>query len=158
MVQSKEFLHQRFRLLVTLLWVIWKARNEFIFMHKMNWPSVALNKANVLLAEFLAACLNADHKPASSGQITIATRWRPPPLEKLKCNVDAVFLENRKLGAISAIICDCYGRVITGKALRIHTLSSLAAEAWAVCDGLILARSCFCKEILIWLPANHWSM
>ena len=57
------------------------------------------------------------------------TKWRPPPQGILKCNVDAAFSKNKQLGAIARIIKDPKGQVITGKAKRIHTNSSVVAEA-----------------------------
>lgn len=67
----------------------------------------------------------------------------------LKCNVDAAFDPSKSLEAISAIIRDYQGRVITGKARKIHTSSSLVAEVMAIQEALILAQSCFYNAILL---------
>ena len=67
----------------------------------------------------------------------------------LKCNVDAAFDPSKSLEAISAIIRDYQGRVITGKARKIHTSSSMVVEAMAIREDLILARSCFCNALLL---------
>ena len=88
-----------------------------------------------------------DSDPHHQGHLS--SQWRPLPQGKLNCNVDAAFAENRKIGAISAILRDSCGNVITGETLKIHASSSLVAEALAIREGLILARSCFIEDILL---------
>ena len=75
--------------------------------------------------------------------------WRPTPNRKLKCNMDIAFANNRRVGAISVIIRDSQGNVITGKAHNIHTSSSLVAKVVVIREGLILARICFIEDVLL---------
>ena len=56
---------------------------------------------------------------------------------------------SKKIGAVLAIIRDNQGKVIIGKARRIHISSSLVAEAIALREGLLLVRSSFCESIVL---------
>ena len=144
-----EDLQQRIGLMATLVWQVWKDGNESVFSHKNPDPVRTLRKATLTATEYLQVQL-AERKYSSlpSGGHS-RVHWRPPPTSMLKCNVDAAFSRPRQVGAISAIIRDNQGRVITRKAKKIHASSSLVAEAIALREGLILARSCYCERILI---------
>ena len=77
------------------------------------------------------------------------SNWRPPPVGKLKYNMDATFDKDKRTGAVITIIRDHQGRLITGKALKVHTSSSLVAEVLAIQEGIILAQSYYCDSNLL---------
>ena len=79
----------------------------------------------------------------------MARCWKLTPPGILKCNVDGAYSEARQVGAFVAIMWDHQGRVLTGKAHKILTMSSLMAEAMAIWEGFCIVKSCFCEEILI---------
>ena len=74
--------------------------------------------------------------------------WRPPILNGLKCNVDATFRGDSKVGAIAVIRDNC-GALITASAYKICYSSSLVAKALAIREGLKLANNCLCDSIVL---------
>ena len=147
--KQKEFSEQRCASIVTILWLIWKGRNAYIFQQQPLKPFEVLNQAVLLVKEYVSVLRPNPANHNSQSQRGCSSLWRPPPLGKLKCNVDAAYDDQRKIGAIAAVIRDHQGNIITGKAHRIHTSSSLLAEAVAIREGLVLANSCFIDNILL---------
>ena len=64
---------------------------------------------------------SGSRQPKHSRARTTNVVWRPPPMGKLICNVDAAFLDARKLGAVAAVIRDS-GALVIG---RSHNSSRL---------------------------------
>ena len=137
--------------MATLLWQICKNRNDSVFGHENPDAVHTLCKATMLAAEYLRVHLAERNHSSLASTRHSRVSWHPPPVGVLKCNVDAAYSSTRQVGAVSATIRDNQGRVITGKAKKIHTSSSFAAEAFALREGLILilARSCHCERILV---------
>ena len=75
--------------------------------------------------------------------------WRQPLFNRLKCNVDAAFWADSKVGAIAAIIRDRAETLITASAQKIYCSSSLGAEVLAVREGLQLANSYLYNSIVL---------
>lgn len=135
-------------LLANTLWGIWKGRNNFTFNHERLNPLLVINQACSLTHEFNSQRLNRITSSSPHLRST-ATVWRPPSRGRLKCNVDAAFCAKKKVAALAAILRDSNGFMVTGSALRIPCYSSRLAEALAIREGLQLARSCFCEEIIL---------
>lgn len=142
-------LQQRIGLMATLLWQICKNRNDSVFGHENPDAVHTLCKATMLAAEYLRVHLAERNHSSLASTRHSRVSWHPPPVGVLKCNVDAAYSSTRQVGVVSAIIRDNQGRVITGKAKKIHSSSSLAMEAFALREGLILARSYYCEQILV---------
>ena len=63
--------------------------------------------------------------------------------------MDGSFCNEKNLGAVVAILRDNLGKMIIGRAHKIHVSSSLMAEAIAIREGLILASN-YLSESLLW--------
>ncbi|XLU93939.1 hypothetical protein S245_008291, partial [Arachis hypogaea] len=59
----------------------------------------------------------------------------------VKCNIDAAFLEVLSVGATTAVFRDHAGNLLTASNSKIAATSSLAAEALAVREALIIAKN-----------------
>ena len=81
--------------------------------------------------------LNA-HSTSHISSVKLRHSWRPPPMNQLKCNVDAAFSDTKNVAAVAAVIRDREGELIGGKAHKIPCPSSRVAEALALREGLIL--------------------
>ena len=119
-------MQQQIELLSTLLWEIWKGKNDYLFKGRKSEPMATFNKASILSKEYLSAI--ALVKPSLNPIKTpnLGSRWRPPHQGILKYNVDVTFSTDKKIGTIAALIRDHQGRLIIGKAKHILITSSVA--------------------------------
>ena len=106
-------------LLANILWGIWKGRNNFTFNQKKLNLFIIITQACFLTWECSSLPRNDSSSSTSSRSQILTKVWRPPSLGQLKCNVDASFCSNHKVGAVVAIIRDCRGALVAGSALRI---------------------------------------
>lgn len=96
-------------LMATLLWQIWKDKNDSFLGNKSPNLMFTLRKVTVLAAEYLQLHL-AERKhsslvPKSQSRVS----WRPRLIGMLKCNVDVAYSPTRQVGAVSAIMRDNQG-------------------------------------------------
>ena len=127
--------------------MIWKGRNKFTFQQEPLNPILIINPASGLVKEFFDKVQSPRSSVLESSKFLKC--WRPPPHNRLKCNVDAAFHADSNVGAIAAIIRDSSGTMITASARKIHCPSSLVAESLAVREGLQLAHNCLCESIVL---------
>ncbi|RYR72825.1 hypothetical protein Ahy_A02g007039 [Arachis hypogaea] len=76
-------------------------------------------------------------------------RWRAPPEDWLKANVDAAFRKEDGKGAISVVIRNNNGKIVLGFSGKISTYSSITAEAIAIRQALIIIENLNLGKILI---------
>ncbi|RYR46385.1 hypothetical protein Ahy_A07g032125 isoform B [Arachis hypogaea] len=89
------------------------------------------------------------HKKEGNYSKTNLVKWRPPPSNWLKANVDAAFRKETGIGAIAVVIRDYKGRIILGFSGKIQTKSSIAAEAQAIRQALIIVNNLQMGKTLI---------
>ncbi|KAH9708382.1 hypothetical protein KPL70_012867 [Citrus sinensis] len=116
-------------LLVTILWMIWNARNGWIFKGVKDGPQVTVSKAE-----------------ASSSKLKA---WNPPQIGYFKVNVDAATNSEKQIAGLGAVIRDEAGNVIDA-AVKVSKFYGdvFIAEAEAIKWGLQLAGN-VCIEYLI---------
>nr|CCW28812.1 hypothetical protein ARAX_AHF417E07-001 [Arachis hypogaea] len=80
---------------------------------------------------------------------TNLVRWRPPPTGWQKANVDAAFRKEKSSGAISVVVRDNRKRIVLGFTGKIQANSSIAAEATAVRQAIIIVNNLQMEKTLI---------
>ena len=129
--------------------MIWKSRNDFQFQNVPLNPILVINKPRATGSE----CLRILRASTSTSSPLFSPErrhpWRPPPKDKLKCNVDAAYCDKKRVASLVAIIRDDHGKLVAGKANKIPCSSSVLAEAQTIHEGMLLASSCCYASVLI---------
>ncbi|KAF7806997.1 putative RNA-directed DNA polymerase [Senna tora] len=133
-----------------LLWALWKSRNEFCFKGNKEDPINILARAEVLTNEFLA-CHNANSNRDSNSSVTDINSdvWSPPSVGVVKINVDAAMEIDKCRGALSVVVRDHKGEVLTGSVKRFPCVSVLQAEGLAVKEAVMMCSALDIKEAII---------
>ncbi|RYR36406.1 hypothetical protein Ahy_A09g041364 [Arachis hypogaea] len=118
-----------------LVWEIWKTRNQKVYQQQEINPSWTIKRAKLM--ENLVQ------------KITREVRWRPPPADWIKANVDASFKKNTGKGAIAVVYRDNRGKILLGFTGLIQANSVTVAEALAIRQALIIANNLFMEKVLI---------
>ncbi|KAF7837677.1 hypothetical protein G2W53_006159 [Senna tora] len=133
-----------------LLWALWKSRNEFCFEGNKEDPINILARVEVLTNEFLA-CHNANSNRDSNSSVTDINSdvWSPPSVGVVKINVDAAMEIDKCRGALSVVVRDHKGEVLTGSVKRFPCVSVLQAEGLAVKEAVMMCSALDIKEAII---------
>ncbi|KAH9758687.1 hypothetical protein KPL71_016758 [Citrus sinensis] len=135
-------------LLVSILWVIWNARNKWIFKRVKESPQVTVYKAEAVLEAFrrtqIPAATHIDKQRSP-----MLKAWNPPQKGFYKVNVGAATNSEKQIAGLGAVIRDEDGNVIAA-AVKVSKFYGdvCFAEAEAVEWGLQVARNA-CIESLI---------
>ncbi|KAH9800798.1 RNase H domain-containing protein [Citrus sinensis] len=135
-------------LLVTILWMIWNARNSWIFKGVKDSPQVTVSKDEAVLEAFRRTQLPAaTHIGVQSSSKLKA--WNPPQRGYFKVNVNAATNSEKQIAGLGAVIRDEVGNVIVA-AVKVSKFYGYVfiAEAEAIEWGLQLAGNA-CIESLI---------
>ncbi|XP_020992182.1 uncharacterized protein LOC110278262 [Arachis duranensis] len=125
-----------------LMWEIWKTRNSKLFQQEEVNHSWTINKAKALEATYWKLSeKQQSQKTEANRSKTNLVKWRPPPQNWLKANVDATLRKDTETGAIAAVIRDSKGRIILGFSGKIQAKSSTVAEAQAIRQALIIVNN-----------------
>lgn len=125
--------HEEFSMIV---WMIWKARNEYIFEDTHMSPDFCCIKAKDLLVEYQKACAHASRSSQRE-----QSRWNPPPFGELKLNFDAAV--NTELGKVGLgiIARDSGGNVVLTKSKTlVHDWAPGLCEARAALEAITTAK------------------
>ncbi|XP_072088190.1 uncharacterized protein [Arachis hypogaea] len=125
-----------------LSWEIWKARNKAVFEEQQTNPKSTIIRAKLMERTHREAIkqdktVTKEFKKRSTQQ----AKWRPPPANWLKANVDAAFDKKTGDGAIAVVFRNDKGELELGFSGRIKAHSSLAAEANAIRQALIIVEN-----------------
>lgn len=118
----------------TTLWLIWKARNAWIFNGKRKTQEQIVNEA--LLSHQLYEKWNPREKLKRSYPRT----WQPPATGSLKINVDCSWLAEKSEGSIAGICRGEAGVCIGGFAQKFRAQSAQEGETLAVQQALLWLR------------------
>ncbi|KAL6218671.1 hypothetical protein ACLB2K_011881 [Fragaria x ananassa] len=124
-----------------LLWNIWKHRCGSIFNHFSPDPVLVSKLASQQADEFLSA-QNIHHRNSHSVLIPSASgNWIPPTVGTLKINTDATWSSDSFSCGLAALLRDSTGSLLHGVVSVGQAISTEAAEAQALLQGLKLAKS-----------------
>nr|XP_029146216.1 uncharacterized protein LOC114924798 [Arachis hypogaea] len=133
-----------------LMWEIWKTGNNKLFQQQEVNPRWTICRATALEATYWKQVEKQQtHKTEIIRRKTNLVKWRPPPENWLKANVDAAFKKDTGTGAIAVVIRNHRGRIMLGFSGKIQARSSIMAEAQAIRQALIIVNNLQMGRILI---------
>ncbi|GLU17301.1 hypothetical protein SLE2022_336770 [Rubroshorea leprosula] len=119
-----------------IIWGIWIFRNHVLYRHENINTQTFCNSIRFRAIEFWSS-----HQiPQSLHQRTHGMfAWSKPHFPTIKLNTDGSSIGNPGLSGSGGIFRDSLGNWVLGYARNIGFSSPLAAELWAIRDGLVLA-------------------
>ncbi|KAK7858798.1 putative ribonuclease h protein [Quercus suber] len=133
-----------------VVWSIWLRRNNMAYERLGNHRDL-LSQTLMKAAEVAYLSLNGKQ---GSEQVKIQVKWTPPPLHWFKPNSDGSSLGNPGLAGGGGIIRDSAGNWVKGYARTIGVTTSVAAELWALRDGIRLCIALKLPAVEIELDAK----
>ena len=131
------------------IWHLWLQRNSKIFgPHYMN--SNFVQKVEMQTREYLYSI--ADPRKGNT-KIPRLVKWLKPPDGWWKLNTDGSFLGSFGFASGRGLIRDSRGQCIGGFAKAFAVTSSLAAELWALREGLLLCVDLQAQAVVVELDA-----
>ncbi|KAL3730088.1 hypothetical protein ACJRO7_027139 [Eucalyptus globulus] len=121
-------------LVATVLWFVWKARNNSIFRAKQPDPNTIVDLAQAHLQNFNR--WQKKKETAKPPNPNSPRRWIPPEKGQLKLNVDASWIHAEQVGSVAGILRDHTGQLIAGFAHQVRASSPLQLETLAILHGL----------------------
>ncbi|KAM1018939.1 hypothetical protein ACFX13_041104 [Malus domestica] len=79
--------------------------------------------------------------------------WSPPPINRIKVNVDACWKRDSLCGKIRIVARDSFSGCKAVKSVCVHVSSAGMAEALAVLEGCLLAK-CLQEQEVSWTPRS----
>ncbi|CAK9159868.1 unnamed protein product [Ilex paraguariensis] len=124
-------------LLAYQCWLIWKARNEWIYHHRQPQARGVVNQALGAVVEIHS---KQDTQERTVGTNNTESQWHPPPNGWVKLNCDGSYEEKRRKGAYGVVIRDHSGVFLKGEGRTMTATSALTTQAIAVrkACGLVL--------------------
>ena len=114
------------------IWQLWLRRNKVMFQPSQSHQNL-YNLVEAQVLEFWFCVI--DHVEPRSRSV-VAVRWTKPPENWVKLNTDGSVKGSPGIAGCGGLLRDCHGNWISGVARAIGITSSLAAELWAIRDGL----------------------
>ncbi|CAH9119356.1 unnamed protein product [Cuscuta europaea] len=109
-------------LLITLMWCIWKSRNEVVWKEKQANVEQIINACAAVLNGWRAAQQSATQDSIRQKE---DERWERPTEGVIKINVDGAVDANRGMRAWGWLACDEEGRFIRGGCVgKIESISN----------------------------------
>lgn len=123
----------------TLLWFVWKARNDLVWNGKQFVPSGVAIAASSHMEAWSRATTQADRG------LGTAPSGVNPELTSRRCYVDATLFARRGVAGIGLVLVNEEGLVMAAKSIMLQsTMDPYFAEVMAV------------KEALTWIKAKGW--
>ena len=135
---------------LSLIWYIWKARND-AFFNNSNMPTHVINKLAMEYCNYTTTTLCASDS-APSFQPQHLVRWLPPPTGHLKLNSDGSVRDSGHAAA-GGLLRDSLGHWKHGFSANIGITSPLEAELWGLVYGLQVALSLNISDLLVELDS-----
>jgi hypothetical protein len=120
--------------------------DDWMRRRRTNGESVPpLHKCKFSILSIVANAAKAYGKKHSNTE----ARWVRPQNRQIKLNVDASFHNDSEMGAVGAVLRDFQGQFVAASAKVLTNVESvLMAEAHAMKDGLALAATIGCNNII----------
>ncbi|KAL5861780.1 hypothetical protein ACOSQ4_003076 [Xanthoceras sorbifolium] len=134
------------RLLVTVLWRVWFRRNKMVHENLKMEVKDIVSWAICYLNDFDDA--NNKHPYCQSNQHSV--KWKRPPEDWYKLNVDASLKAADNLVGLGAVVRDYQGLFMAGLSRKlVGSVSIEVAEAAAILNGLHLALQSGFSRLLV---------
>jgi ribonuclease HI len=128
-------------LVLTTCWYLWWTRHRLT--HDQSIPPLSKRKLSIL------AMVANSEKACGKKKQRSDVKWIKPDPRQVKLNVDAAFHDESKTGSIGAIIRDYLGNFVAAWVKYFSNVASATmAEAYAMKEGLALARDLGCNRII----------
>ncbi|KAK9277999.1 hypothetical protein L1049_027556 [Liquidambar formosana] len=142
------------RLMVFILWRIWKARNDKSFAGKVWSPGDVISKALVDALEYNTAVSQGVNLRSgvheSNSRENRVPRWCPSIGSLFKINTDGAWVAKDGIGGVGIVIRDERGMFIAGMAKKLWYMGSAQiAEALALREGLQFALDTSIKGLVV---------
>ena len=131
------------------VWSIWLHRNKVVFGGN-NPPKLNSYEVITKAAEFAFLGVNGKNVRVKT---TVQVRWTSPPVQWVKLNSDGSSMGNPGRAGGGGIIRNAEGKWIKGYARSIGNTTSIAAELWALRDGIQLCLELNLPAVIIELDA-----
>jgi hypothetical protein len=130
---------------VVTLWMLWSSRN------KTNAGESRAPK--IMVGLILKHYVDTQQLTESNTNLNIVqSKWRRPPLEFLKINVDGSYVEVNRIGGWGFIVRDHVGSVVGSGAGRIeHCIDAMYAKAMATLHALSFVSE---AGMSFWIKGN----
>ncbi|KAJ6845212.1 uncharacterized protein M6B38_289225 [Iris pallida] len=121
-----------------LMWMIWKARNKFVFENRKIDINRIISEATTLQETYEGYNLQDPILESSTTSIVLNQTWQPPLNNNLKINFDGAFLDGKM--AAAALLRDGSGRFLGAVSKSQHGGSPIEAEALGIHLSLLLVE------------------
>jgi ribonuclease HI len=129
-------------LVLTAGWYIWWERRQKVHGENVQTPS----RSSMSIVAMATYYMRASKKP----QVKQKEGWKRPLEGKLMINIDAAFDVDSGRGATGVVIRDYTGHCVAASQLFLpHVVDAPKAEAYAFCEGLVLAQRIGCNNFII---------
>ncbi|KAH9696776.1 putative reverse transcriptase/RNA-dependent DNA polymerase [Citrus sinensis] len=129
-----------FELLLVLLWIIWYARNKFVFEGMKIDPGISVAKAEAIKEAYKRTQF-PEMLVGKNSLRQEQNKWAPPPPRWVKINVDAAIDAKSKCSGLGAVIKDPSGKCFVAAVKSVTSKGDvLLAEAEADEWGTYLAK------------------
>lgn len=123
-------------LVAALLWVIWNARNKWLFEGKKENPIIAVARAESVVESYRKV-KQPEMNFVGSQKAEELNQWCPPPKDWLKINVDAAVDADKQMAGLGVVIRDQEGNckaaaVKTSKVFGSVAMAEAAAMEWGL--------------------------
>lgn len=124
--------------------MLWSSRNETNAGESTRAPKIM---AGLILKHYVDT---QQLTKSNTNPNTVQSKWRRPPLEFLKINVDGSYVEANKIGGWAFIVRDHVGSVVGSEAGRIeHYTDAMHAEAMATLHALSFASEAGMSRLVL---------
>lgn len=127
-------------MIATLFWLMWKARNNYIFKNIPINNNIIWVQKNIYLTP---------QNLATKKLNKINLQWKPPPHGWYILNIDGAVPRNPGNAGIGGIIRDHEGKLVAAFAKNIGYTTNNKAEVWAFKFGLKLAADLELSHLII---------
>ncbi|XP_058202998.1 uncharacterized protein LOC131317467 [Rhododendron vialii] len=117
---------------VTIVWYIWKSRNDFVFNYNLVDPENTMRRAFEALHEFSdlrIPCLVHMDNPTVE---VVSSHWRAPDHGNFKLNCDVAVHCNGRKGVCVVVLRNEAGSLLDGQVLKADISSPLHGELLAI--------------------------
>ena len=132
------------------VWTFWLHRNCIAFDNPHQHKDLK-RETMAKASEFLYLGMTEKHNPVKA---KIQVQWLPPPVNWVKLNSDGSSMGNPGLAGGGGLIRNERGEWIKGYARAIGITTSVAAELWALRDGICLCSALNFPAVIVELDSK----